>query len=174
MTIYEFNGIRPTLGENVWIAPTGALIGDVVMGERSSLWFGAVIRGDVYPIRIGSRTNIQDNAIVHVSGGQAPTNIGDDVTIGHTALIHGCTIGNLCLIGMGATVLDGAVIEAECLIGAGALVTPRTHIPKRSLVMGRPGKVVRQLTDADVDHILASAAVYVENARMFASTLRAL
>lgn len=174
MTIYEFNGVRPTLGDKVWIAPSAALIGDVVMGDESSLWFGAVIRGDVYPIRVGKRTNIQDNAVVHVSGGYAPTNIGDDVTIGHTALVHGCTIGDRCLIGMGSTVLDGAVIEAECLIGAGALVPPRMHIPARSMVMGRPGKVVRQLTDADLDLIRGSAAVYVENARMFSGTLRAL
>ena len=162
--IHSLKGVTPKLGRNVFVAPNASVIGDVVIGNTSSVWFGAVLRGDAFPIRIGARTNIQDNAVVHITGGKAATTVGDDVTVGHLALVHGCTIGHRCLVGMGSIVLDGAVIEDECLIAAGALVPPGMRVPTRSLVMGRPGKVVRLLTPADLEHILEAAKVYVAHA----------
>jgi len=166
--IYSLKGVTPRLGARVFVAPNASVIGDVVIGDDSSVWFGAVIRGDAFPIRIGARTNIQDNAVVHITGGKAATSIGDDVTVGHLALVHGCTVGHRCLVGMGSILLDGAVIEDECLIAAGALVPPGMRVPSRSLVMGRPGKIVRALTEADLEHIREAAAVYVAHAREFA------
>jgi carbonic anhydrase/acetyltransferase-like protein (isoleucine patch superfamily) len=171
MTVFALKGVAPTLGKDTFVAPTASVIGDVVLGDGSSLWFGTVVRGDVFPIRIGARTNVQDNAVVHVTGGKAATTIGDDVTIGHLALIHGCTIGNRCLIGMGSILLDGALIEDDCLVAAGSLVPPRMRIPTRSLVMGRPAKVVRTLDEADLEHIREAGALYVGYARDFASGL---
>ena len=165
--IYSLKGVTPQLGRGVFVAPNASVIGDVVIRDDSSIWFGAVVRGDAFPIRIGARTNIQDNAVVHITGGKAATSIGDDVTVGHLALIHGCTVGDRCLIGMGSIVLDGAVIEDECLIAAGALVPPGMRVPTRSLVMGRPGKVVRALTEADLLHIREAAAVYVAHAHEY-------
>lgn len=174
MTVYALGNVTPTLGKNVFVAPNASVMGDVVLGDEASVWFGAVLRGDQFPIRVGARTNIQDNAVLHITGGSAPTTVGEDVTVGHLALVHGCTIGNRCLVGMGSIILDGAVVEDECLIAAGALISPRTRIPARSVVMGRPGKVVRTLTDGDLAHILGAAAVYVANAREFTGSLRAL
>ncbi|HEY2511128.1 MAG TPA: gamma carbonic anhydrase family protein [Polyangiaceae bacterium] len=169
MAIYEYQGIRPVLGSRVFVAPNAAVIGDVHLGDESSVWYGVTVRGDSYPIRVGARTNIQDGSVVHVTGGKAATTIGDDVTIGHLALVHGCTIGNRCLIGMGSVVLDGAEVGDECLVAAGSLVAPRTKIPPRSMVMGRPARAVRALTDADLEMILSAGRVYVEGARTFAS-----
>ena len=169
--IYALKGLTPTLGRGVFVAPTASVIGDVVIGDESSVWFGAVVRGDVFPIRIGARTNVQDNAVVHVTGGKAATTIGDDVTIGHLALIHGCTIGSHCLIGMGSILLDGAVIEDECLVAAGTLVPPRMRVPARSLVMGSPAKVVRRLGPADLEHIREAGALYVGYSREYAGGL---
>lgn len=171
---FALKGVTPTLGHAVFVAPTASVIADVVIGEESSIWFGTIVRGDVFPIRIGARTNVQDNAVVHVTGGKASTTIGDDVTIGHLALIHGCTIGNRCLIGMGSILLDGAVIEDECLIAAGTLVPPRMRIPSRSLVMGRPAKVVRVLEAADLEHIREAATLYVGYARGYLDELTPL
>lgn len=171
MAVFELNGIAPTIGRGVFIAPTAAVIGDVVIGDESSIWFGAVVRGDVFPIRIGARTNVQDNAVVHVTGGQAPTSIGDDVTIGHSAIVHGCTVGNRCLIGMGSIVLDGAVLEDDCLVGAGTLVPPRMRVPSHSLVLGRPAKIVRTLGSADLQNVREASAQYVANARDFIDRL---
>jgi gamma-carbonic anhydrase len=161
VTLYEHAGRTPTLDDRVFVAPNATVIGDVVLGAESSVWFGTVLRGDVFPIRIGARTNVQDNAVVHVTGGKAATTIGDDVTIGHLALIHGCTIGDACLVGMGSILLDGAVIEDECLVAAGALVPPRMRVPARSLVMGSPAKVVRSLGEADLTQIREASALYV-------------
>lgn len=172
--LYRLDGKSPQLGEDVFVAPNASVIGDVVIGDRSSVWFGVVVRGDCYPIRIGARTNIQDNAVVHVTGGKAETRIGDDVTVGHLALVHGCTIGDRCLIGMGSIVLDGAVIEDDCLIAAGALVPPRMRVPARSLVMGRPGKIVKTLTDEDLANIRASAEAYVGYAEACSTSLVSL
>jgi carbonic anhydrase/acetyltransferase-like protein (isoleucine patch superfamily) len=169
--LFGLKGVAPKLGRGVFVAPNASVIGDVVLGDESSVWFGTVVRGDVFPIRIGARTNVQDNAVIHVTGGKAATSIGDDVTIGHLALVHGCTIGSRCLIGMGSIVLDGAVIEDECLVAAGTLVPPRMRVPSRSLVMGRPAKVVRTLETADLEHIREAGALYVGYAREYATGL---
>jgi gamma-carbonic anhydrase len=171
MGIFELKGVAPTLGRGVFVAPTATVIGDVVIGEESSLWFGTVVRGDVYPIRIGARTNVQDNAVVHVTGGKAKTTIGDDVTIGHLAIVHGCTIGSRCLIGMGSVILDGAVIEDECFVAAGSLIPPGMRVPSRSLAMGRPAKVARVLDLADLEQIREAAALYVGYGRDYVAGL---
>jgi carbonic anhydrase/acetyltransferase-like protein (isoleucine patch superfamily) len=167
MAIYELSGVKPTLGRDVWVADSASVIGDVVLGDEASIWFGAAVRGDYMPIRIGARTNIQDNAVVHITHETAATTIGDDVTVGHGAIVHGATVGNLCLIGMGAIVLDGAVVGEGSFIAAGALVTPGTILPARSFVIGRPGKVVRQVDDALYAWLAESAANYVRYAREF-------
>lgn len=169
MPLYEYKGTRPALGRGVFVAPSATVLGDVAVGEDSSVWFGAVLRGDVFPIRIGARTNIQDNAVVHVTGGKASTTIGDEVTVGHLALVHGCTIGSRCLVGMGSIVLDGAIVEDECFVAAGTLIAPGARIPARSLVMGRPGKVVRALGEADLASVRESSRLYVQHARDFAA-----
>lgn len=170
--IYTLGDATPSLGAGVFVAPNASVIGDVVIGDSSSIWFGVVVRGDSFPIRIGARTNVQDNAVVHVTGGKAATSIGDDVTIGHLALVHGCTIGDRCLVGMGSIVLDGAVVEDDCIVAAGTLLTPGTRVPAGSMVMGRPGKVIRKLTDADRDAVRDAARHYVENANTFLNSLR--
>jgi len=172
MTVYALGEKRPELGEHVFVAPNASVIGDVVVGAESSIWFGAVLRGDCYPIRIGARTNVQDGTVIHVTGGKASTTVGDDVTIGHLALVHGCTIGHRCLVGMGSIVLDEAVIEDECWIAAGALVPPRMRVPSRSLVMGQPARVIRTLGQADLDQIRAAGTQYTEYARSFLADLR--
>jgi carbonic anhydrase/acetyltransferase-like protein (isoleucine patch superfamily) len=167
MPVYELKGVRPVLGRDVFIAETAVVIGDVHVGDQSSVWFGTVVRGDCFPIRIGARTNVQDNVVVHVTGGASMTTIGDDVTIGHTAVVHGCTIGDRCLIGIGAIVLDDATIGEDSLVGAGALVTPETVVAPRSVVIGRPGRVVRVANEEDVARIRDSAARYIGYARDF-------
>jgi carbonic anhydrase/acetyltransferase-like protein (isoleucine patch superfamily) len=169
MPLYEHKGDRPRLGRGVFIAPGATVIGDVVLGDESSVWFGAVIRGDVMPIRFGDRTNVQDGSIVHVTRGKAMTTVGSDVTIGHMALLHGCTVGDGVLIGMGSLLLDGAIVEDEAIVAAGALVSPGTRIPRRSLAVGRPARVVRALTDSDLAWIRESARAYVEYSRTFLS-----
>lgn len=171
MPVYAHKGIAPTLGQGVYLAPNATVIGDVVIGDESSIWFGAVVRGDVFPIRIGARTNIQDNAVVHVTNGKWSATIGDEVTVGHLAMIHGCSIGNRCLVGMGSIILDGAIIEDECVIAAGALVPPKMRVTARSLIVGSPARRTRTLTDADLENIRAGSASYVQYARDFAETL---
>ena len=173
MALYEHEGVRPVVGDGVFIAPNATVIGDVHLGEASSIWFGAVLRGDVFSIRVGARTNIQDNAVVHVTGGKAKTTVGDDVTVGHMALLHGCTVGNRTLIGMGSIVLDGAEIGDECLIAAGSLVAPRTVIPPRSFAIGRPAKVVRAIKDEELANTLEASRLYVGYAASFRATLKA-
>ena len=170
--IYEVLGVAPTIASSAFIAPSASVMGDVHVGERSSVWFHATIRGDVHHIRIGADTNIQDGAVVHVTGGLVPCLIGDRVTVGHNAIIHGCTVEDEALIGMGATVLDEAVVGAQSIVGANALVTGRTIIPPRSMVLGSPAKVVRTLTDEEVAFLAVSAAHYVENAAGFMKTLK--
>ena len=167
--ILNYQGLSPNLGKGSWIAPGATVIGDVELGEDSSVWFGCVIRGDVHRIRIGDRTNIQDLSMVHVTHYKRPdksdghpTIIGNDVTVGHRVMLHGCTIEDACLIGMSATILDGAVIGRESIVGAGALVTGGKVFPPRSLILGSPAKVVRQLTDEEVAELYASAKRYVE------------
>jgi carbonic anhydrase/acetyltransferase-like protein (isoleucine patch superfamily) len=167
MAVYELAGVVPVLGRDVWIAENATVIGDVVLGDEANIWFGAVVRGDYMPIRIGARSNVQDNAVVHITHETADTTIGDDVTIGHSAIVHGATVEDLCLIGMAAVILDGAVIGRGSFIAAGTLVTPGTQIPPRSFVMGRPGKVVRPVNDAVFASLRESADNYVRYARDF-------
>jgi carbonic anhydrase/acetyltransferase-like protein (isoleucine patch superfamily) len=167
MALYELRGIRPTLGRDVFVAETAAIIGDVHLGDGAGVWFGAVLRGDYFPIRVGARTNIQDNSVLHITAGTAATTIGDDVTIGHAAIVHGCTIGDRCLVGMSSVILDGAVIGSDSFVAAGSLVAPNKVIPPRSFVLGRPAKVVRPVTDDDLAWIRRSSEVYVGYARDF-------
>jgi carbonic anhydrase/acetyltransferase-like protein (isoleucine patch superfamily) len=162
MLIRPFEGKHPKLGERVFIAENATIIGDVEIGDDSSIWYGTVVRGDVFHIRIGQRTNIQDNCVVHVTNGTWPAIIGDEVTIGHSVIAHGCTIESNCLIGMGSRILDGATIGAGSLIGAGALVTQNMQVPPRSLVLGFPAKVVRPLSDDEYEHIQKNQRNYVE------------
>lgn len=169
MPLYEYLGTRPTLGRDVFIAPNATVIGDVVLGDDASVWFGATLRGDVFPIRIGARTNVQDGSVVHVTGGMAPTTIGDDVTVGHMVLLHGCTVGNGSLVGMGSTLLDGCVIGDECIVGAGSLVAPRAVIPPRSLAIGRPARVIKTLKDEDLAWVREASKLYMEYARNYRS-----
>ncbi len=166
--ILPYKTYKPVLGERAWVADGATVIGRVEMGEDSAVWFGCVVRGDVHYIKIGDRTNIQDLSMIHVthykkedmSDGH-PTIIGNDVTIGHRVMLHGCTIEDACLIGMSATILDGAVIGKESIVGAGSLVTKNKVFPPRSLIMGSPAKVVRELTDDEVAELYASAKRYV-------------
>lgn len=159
--------IPPTIPASVWMAPGAIVIGDVVLGEDCTVWFHTVIRGDVFPIRIGNRTNVQDLSMVHVTKNRHATNIGDDVTLGHRVTLHGCTIGNRVLVGMGATIMDRAVVGDDCIIGAGALVTEGTVIPPGSLAVGAPARVKRELTESERAFILTSAKNYVEYARAY-------
>ncbi|HET7437212.1 MAG TPA: gamma carbonic anhydrase family protein [Thermoanaerobaculia bacterium] len=161
MLVLPYNGQSPRLGERVFVAPNATLIGDVELGDDASIWFGTVLRADVNPIRVGARTNIQDNCVVHVTNETWPTIIGDDVTIGHAAIVHGCTIGAGALIGMGSRVLDGAVVGSQALVGAGALVPEGMIVPPRTLVVGVPAKVKRPLTDEEIARLAASATNYV-------------
>ncbi len=159
--LIPYQKIKPQVPQTVYIAENASLIGDVVIGEESSVWFNVVIRGDVNKIRIGQRTNIQDGTVVHVTHKTHPTIIGDDVTVGHNVTLHGCTVRNACLIGIGATLLDGVEVGDFCLIAAGSLVVPGTKIPPRSMVRGAPAKVVRQLTSDECEQLLQSARNYV-------------
>ena len=156
-----YKGILPTVAPNAYVDESAQVIGDVHLGADSSVWMNVVIRGDVNFIRIGDRSNIQDGTVVHVMRDTHPTRVGADVTVGHAALLHGCTIGDRCLIGMGAQLLNGAEIGSDSIVAAGTLVTEETRIPPRSLVMGRPGKVKRPLTDEEVASILDYAERYV-------------
>ena len=165
LELIDFEGTFPSIGDGVFVARGAAVIGEVDLGAHSSVWYNAVIRGDVCPITIGARTNIQDGSIIHVTSGSHGTTIGDEVTVGHGAIIHGCEIDDRCLIGMGSTILDGAHIESECLVAAGALVPPGMRVPAGSLVMGSPAKVKRQLSDQERASIEISALHYVELAR---------
>ncbi len=169
MPLYSHHGVAPLLGRDVFLAPNATVIGDVHLGDESSVWFNTVIRGDVFPIRFGARTNIQDGSVVHVTGGQAATTVGDDVTIGHMVLLHGCTVGNRCLIGMGSVILDGAEIGDDCLVAAGSLVPPRMKVPPRSMVVGRPAKRLREVDDKDLAMIRDGGRLYVEYAKTFQS-----
>ena len=168
MTI-KYKEWTPTLKKGAWIAEGATVIGRTEIGENSSIWFGSIVRGDVHYIKIGDRTSIQDLSMVHVTHHKKedmsdgnPTIIGSDVTIGHRVMLHGCTIEDACLIGMSATILDGAVIGKESIVGASSLVTKNKVFPPRSLIMGSPAKVVRELTEIEVDELYASAKRYVE------------
>lgn len=166
-SLRSFNGILPTLGVRAYVDPAATVIGDVVLGDDVSIWPGAVLRGDVHYIRVGARSNIQDGTIVHVthdgpySPGGFPTLIGEGVTIGHAAVIHACTIEDYCLIGMHATVLDGAVVKKYGFVGAGSLVPPGKVVGERELWLGNPAQRVRQLTDKQIEQLHYSADHYV-------------
>jgi carbonic anhydrase/acetyltransferase-like protein (isoleucine patch superfamily) len=159
------------LAASAWVAPSADVIGDVRLGERASVWFGAVIRADNTPISIGDDSNIQDGAIGHSDPG-FPLLIGARVTVGHQAILHGCTIADDCLIGMGARILNGAVIEQYCIVGAGALIPEGKHFERGSLIVGAPARVVRQVTDAEKQALRASAAHYAQKAAHYAEGLR--
>ncbi|MEO0556955.1 MAG: gamma carbonic anhydrase family protein [Bacteroidota bacterium] len=167
-----FLSCSPELGHEVYVADTAAVIGDVTLHDGASVWYGASLRGDVHWIEVGAGSNVQDNATVHVSRGTHPCWIGAGVTIGHNAVVHGCTIEDNVLIGMGAIVLDGAVIGAGSLVGAHALVTGNTVIPPGSLVLGSPATVVRALHKEEIDRNRANAAHYVRMARMYSGRER--
>ena len=164
----SFLGRTPRVGRDVYVSDTAAVVGDVALGAGASVWFGASLRGDVNWIAVGPGSNVQDNATVHVSRGTHPCRIGAGVTVGHNAVVHGCTVEDDCLVGMGAVVLDGAVIGAGSIVGAGALVTMNAVVPPRSLVLGSPARVVRPLSDAEVERNRANALHYVRMARMYA------
>lgn len=173
MTLYRLDGIDPEMGPGAWAAPDAALIGRVRLGEGASVWFGAVLRGDNELIDIGEGSNIQDASVCHTDMG-FPLTLGRDVTVGHRAMLHGCTIGDESLVGMGATILNGAVIGRNCLIGACALVTEGKEIPDGSLVMGAPGKVVRQLSPEQIDRLKLTAHGYRKNAERYRAGLAPL
>ena len=156
-----YKGILPKLHETVFVTEGAIIIGDVEIGRDSSVWFNSVVRGDVNYIRIGERTNVQDNSVLHVTHDTYPLFIGSEVTIGHNVVLHGCKVGDRCLIGMGAVILDDAEIGADSIIGAGAVITQSARIPERSLVIGTPGKVVRTLSDEEVKSIAQSAKNYM-------------
>jgi carbonic anhydrase/acetyltransferase-like protein (isoleucine patch superfamily) len=160
--IRPFRRVLPRIHPSAFVDQSAQVIGDVEIGEESGIWMNVVIRGDVNYIRIGHRSNIQDLTMVHVMTGTHPTVVGNDVTVGHSALLHGCTIGDTCLIGMGAQLMNGATVGDECIVAAGSLLTEGLVVPPRSLVMGRPARVRRPLTDADVDEIRLFARRYVE------------
>lgn len=168
MSVYRLNGLAPTLPDEgeYWIAPTAVVVGNVILKKNSSIWFGAVLRGDNDPIQVGENSNVQDNSVLHTDPGE-PLTIGDGVTVGHMVMMHGCTVGDNSLIGIGAIVLARAKIGRSCLIGAGALITEGKEIPDFSVVMGAPGRVVRTLTLEQADGLAAGAMHYVENWKRF-------
>ncbi len=169
MTLYAFGDMRPRLASDVFVAPGARIIGDVEIGEASSVWFQAVVRGDVHSIRLGARTNVQDHVMVHVTSGRYGTIIEDDVTIGHGAIIHGCYIAHHALIGMGAIVMDGARVGPYSLIAAGSVVTPGTVIPEGVLAVGSPARPRRALREDELRHAEASATSYANLAARYRS-----
>jgi carbonic anhydrase/acetyltransferase-like protein (isoleucine patch superfamily) len=168
--VRSFGSSRPRIHQAAWLAPGSVVVGDVEIGADSSLWYGVVARGDVHSIRIGARTNIQDNSVLHVTQGRHACILGDEITVGHRAVVHGCTIGDGALVGIGAIVLDGARVGEGALVGAGALVPPGAQIPDRSLVLGIPGRVVRLLSDVESATQLERTLAYVQNARAHAAS----
>jgi carbonic anhydrase/acetyltransferase-like protein (isoleucine patch superfamily) len=158
--ILAFDGKAPRIAPSAFLADGTVVTGDVEIGEESSLWFGTVVRGDVNHVRIGRRTNVQDQSMVHVTGGTHPTVIGDEVTVGHRAVLHGCTVHDRCLVGIGAIVLDGAVVGPDAMVGAGALVPPGMVVPPGTLVLGSPAKVRRDLTPEEIAFFRTSADRY--------------
>ena len=173
MPLYEIGGVSPQLAEGAWAAPSADLIGDVRLGPRASVWFGAVLRGDNTPLILGEETNFQDGSIGH-SDADFPLTIGARVTVGHQAILHGCTIADDCLIGMGARILNGAVLDTECIVGAGTLITEGKHFASGSLIVGSPARVVRQLTPEEKQALRVSAAHYAEKAAGYAEQLRSI
>ena len=166
MAVYELDGVAPRIADSAWVADSAQVMGNVELGEQASVWFGTVIRGDTESICIGARSNIQDASVLHADFGK-PLTIGEDVTVGHKVMLHGCTIGDGSLIGIGAVVLNGATIGKGCLVGAGSLVTEGKEFPDGAMIMGSPARVVRQLTDEQIAGLRRSAQGYVGNAQRF-------
>lgn len=171
MTLFALGDLRPDIHDDTWIAPCANLVGQVVIDKAASVWFGVTIRADHEVIRVGKGSNVQEDVVMHIDKGY-PLTIGENCTIGHKAMLHGCTIGDNSLIGMGATVLNGAKIGKNCLIGAGALITEGKEIPDNSLVMGAPGKIIREVDAAGVQRLTASALHYQDNMRRFKAELK--
>ena len=171
MAIYSLKHVAPRIAQDAWVAPDANLIGDVVLGERASVWFGATVRGDNDRIVIGDCSNVQEGAVLHTDAG-IPLTVGNGVTIGHQAMLHGCTIGDGSLIGIQAVVLNRAVIGCECLVGAGALVTEGRSFPDGSLIIGSPAKVARALTPEERRSLRESAAHYVKRGELFRTQLQ--
>ncbi|NNE58335.1 MAG: gamma carbonic anhydrase family protein [Hellea sp.] len=170
MAIYKLGDINPKIDRTAWVAPSASVIGNVILEAESSVWFGAVLRGDNEPIKVGARSNIQDNSVLHTDPGM-PLDIGEGVIVGHRVMLHGCNIGDNSLIGIGATVLNGVKIGKNCLIGAHALITENKVIPDNSMVIGAPGKVVKTLSENQIAFLKLNADVYVKNAARFAAEL---
>ena len=170
MTLYRIGEHAPEVPASAFVAPEATLIGQVRLGERSSVWFGAVVRGDNEPIDIGDDSNVQEGAVLHADPGY-PLKIGNNVTVGHQVMLHGCTIGDGSLIGIQAVVMNGAVIGKQCLVGAGAIVTERKTFPDRMLIIGAPAKAMRELTDAEVANLASAAAGYVSRGGLFRDEL---
>jgi len=166
--LIAYGGHEPRVDASAWIAPGATLIGDVEVGPDSSIWYGCVLRGDLHAIRVGARSNLQDVTVVHVTRDRFPCEIGDEVTVGHRAVVHGCRVAGGALIGIGAIVLDGAEVGEAALVGAGAIVTPGTRIPARTLALGTPARVVRSLADAELVEQRARTLAYIETARAHA------
>ena len=166
LKIFPYKEYLPKIGENVFLASGVKIIGNVEIGSNSSVWYNSVIRGDVHYIKIGENTNVQDCSILHVTNGKYPLNIGNNITIGHSVSLHGCTLENTCLIGIGAIILDGAVVQSNSFVAAGALVKQHFIVPSGKLVAGVPARVVRDLSDAEIKDIEASSKRYVEYARV--------
>jgi carbonic anhydrase/acetyltransferase-like protein (isoleucine patch superfamily) len=171
MALYQLDTHIPQLGAGAWVADSAQVIGAVTLGENASVWFGAVVRGDTEPIAIGAGSNIQDLSVLHADVG-CPLTIGQNVTVGHQVMLHGCTIGDESLIGIQAVVLNNAKIGKRCIVGAGALITEGKEFPDGSLIVGAPAKVVRQLDAAAFEKLKQSALHYQDNARRFAATLK--
>ena len=171
-TVFSLHGVTPVIAPDAFIAPTAAVIGDVVIGSETGIWFHVLVRGDMNSVRIGARTNIQDGTVVHIDSGEFSTYIGDDVTVGHNAVIHACTLKNRAFVGIGATVLDGAVIEEGGMLAAGGLLTPGKVIGPNELWTGSPAKLRRVMDDAERAKFDRNALVYLELARRFRSGLR--
>ena len=173
MAIYELDGVAPEVAESAWVADSAQVMGKVVLHEDASVWFGTVVRGDTECITIGAGTNVQDASVLHADLGQ-PLVIGERVTVGHQVMLHGCTVGDESLIGIGAVVLNGAKIGRNCLVGAGSLVTEGKEFPDGSMILGSPARVVRQLTPEQIEGLRQSARSYMANARRFKADLRKL
>ncbi|MGB9194477.1 MAG: gamma carbonic anhydrase family protein [Azonexus sp.] len=173
MSLYRLGDKQPQLGANAWVAPNATVIGDVRLGPNASIWWNATLRGDNDPIHIGDNSNIQDCAVLHTDEG-IPMHIGANVTVGHLVMLHGCTVGDGSLIGIGSVILNRAVIGKGCIVGANTLIPEGKVFPDRVLIVGSPGKVVRELSDEDVVRLEKSAAHYVENARRYQNQLEAL
>ena len=173
MAVYQLDQHTPTVDPTAWIADSAQVMGNVVLAEHASVWFGAVLRGDTETITVGKGSNIQDLSVLHADTGK-PMTVGDNVTVGHKVMLHGCTIGDGSLIGIGAIVLNGAKIGKNCVVGAGSLVTENKVFPDGSMIMGSPAKVVRELTPEQIQGLALSAMHYVENAKRYAAGLKRL